>query len=96
MSSRETLSFLPKLHLPSTVLLLFIGTVIFTYGQDSRCPKDEFGAFTTAGSDMDPSRGIQELSVGYCAITMRAGQELGNQLTDDNVWPKAPALAPFS
>ena len=44
---------------------------------------------------MDPGRGIQELSIGYCAITRRASEELGNQLTNDSIWPKAPALAPI-
>jgi hypothetical protein len=96
MSSRETLSFLPKLRLPSTILLLFIGPAIFTYGQDSRCPKDESGAFTNAESVLDaPHRGIQELRIEYCAITRQAGEELGDELTSGSAWPKAPALAPI-
>jgi hypothetical protein len=55
----------------------------------------EFGIETTTESVMGPVKGIQELRILFCAITRQEGDELGNQLTSDSVWPKAPTLAPI-
>lgn len=95
MSSREALSFPAKLRLPSAAFLFFIWTAIFACGQGSRCPKGEYGAFTNTGSALGGGRGNFDLSVWYCAITRSAGEELGNQLIGDSVWPKSAALVPI-
>jgi Protein of unknown function (DUF2911) len=36
-----------------------------------------------------------DLAVWYCAITRQGGEELGDQLTSDSVWPKSAALVPI-
>jgi hypothetical protein len=95
MSSHEALTLVAKLRLSGVAFLFFIWAAIFACGQNDLCPKDEYGVPTTAGFAMSGGRGNLDLSVWYCAITKRRGEELGDQLTSENVWPKALALVPI-
>jgi Protein of unknown function (DUF2911) len=72
--------------------LSFLGIATFAYSQSSRCPKDEFGTGTDAGNVFE-GLGV-DLTIGYCAITTKAGESLGSSLINDNIWPGANVPAP--
>jgi len=97
MSSNETVSQASRIRLLSIVLPLFLAAGMSAYGQNHRCPKDESGAITAAESGFGSvgMRGEPSTLVSYCAITLRADDELGYPLSDGNIWPRADALAPI-